>query len=185
MPLLELDRLCVRYGVVEAVNDFSFSVDDDSIVALVGANGAGKSSLLRCLMGLVARSGGGIRFAGEDLPTMPADRVVRRGIALSPEGRRVFPDCTVIENLQSGAFTLGRGGVADRLDQVLTYFPRLAERRKQAAGTMSGGEQQMLGIGRALMSRPRLLLLDEPSLGLAPMMVARIGELIAKIREKE
>jgi branched-chain amino acid transport system ATP-binding protein len=173
------------YGNVRATHGISLKVEENEIVALVGSNGAGKSSTLKAIMGLVKVASGAIRFGGEDIVGRPPYSMTKRGLALSPEGRRVFAATSVQENLLAGAHILNKSAIGERLEQILAYFPRLRERLKQAAGSLSGGEQQMLAIGRALMSRPRLLLLDEPSLGLAPVMVQRIGELIREIQSKE
>lgn len=185
MSLLEIKDIVAVYGNVRATHGISITVEENEIVALVGSNGAGKSSTLKSIMGLVRLAAGSIRFNGEDITGLPPYRVVKKGLAFSPEGRRVFATTSVHENLLAGAHTLKASATVERLDQILTYFPRLRERLKQVAGSLSGGEQQMLAIGRALMSRPRLLLLDEPSLGLAPVMVQRIGELVREIQSKE
>jgi branched-chain amino acid transport system ATP-binding protein len=185
MSLLEIKDLVAVYGNVRATHGISMTVEENEIVALVGANGAGKSSTLKSIMGLVNVGSGSIRFSGEDLAGVPPYGMTKRGLALSPEGRRVFTATSVHENLLAGAHILKGAAIGERLEQILSYFPRLRERMKQTAGSLSGGEQQMLAIGRALMSRPRLLLLDEPSLGLAPVMVQRIGELIREIQSKE
>ncbi len=181
--MLEIRDLECRYGSVAALKGVSLSVERGQIVALIGANGAGKSTMLRSLSGLLAPARGSILFEGEDIAHLPPPQVLRRGIAHCPEGRHVFPDMTVEENLDMGAYlrTDAAGIAADR-DRIFEQFPRLAERRKQVAGTLSGGEQQMLAIGRALMSRPKLILFDEPSLGLAPNIVERVFEIIAEIR---
>ena len=185
MSLLEVEGTCATYGTVPVTHGVSFTVAENEIVALVGANGAGKSSTLMAILGMVRLIAGRIRFAGNDITGRAPHDIVRQGIALSPEGRRVFAATSVHENLMAGAHTLRKTEVQERLEQVLTYFPRLRERFRQAAGSLSGGEQQMLAIGRALMSRPRLLMLDEPSLGLAPVMVQRIGELLREIQSRE
>lgn len=185
MSLLEIEDSSAIYGEVPATHGIGFQVKENEIVALVGANGAGKSSTLKAIMGLVRLTRGVIRFDGQEITGKPPYEVVRRGVAFSPEGRRVFAQTSVYENLMAGAHTLPRGKGGERLEQIYAYFPRLRERSGQAAGNLSGGEQQMLAIGRALMSRPRLLLLDEPSLGLAPVMVQRIGELIREIQSRE
>ena len=185
MSLLELEDTSATYGEVPATHGISLQVEPNEIVAVLGANGAGKSSTMKAIIGLVRLARGTVRFDGQDITGRPPYEIVRRGIAFSPEGRRVFPATSVHENLMAGAHTLARGASSERLEQILTYFPRLRERSAQAAGNLSGGEQQMLAIGRALMSRPRLLLLDEPSLGLAPVMVQRIGELIREIQSRE
>ncbi|TWT15738.1 ABC transporter ATP-binding protein [Reyranella sp. CPCC 100927] len=185
MSLLEVDGTCATYGTVAVTHDVSFTVEANEIVALVGANGAGKSSTLMAILGMVRLIAGRIRFAGNDITGLAPHAIVRQGIALSPEGRRVFAATSVHENLMAGAHTLRKADIQERLEQVLTYFPRLRERFRQMAGSLSGGEQQMLAIGRALMSRPKLLMLDEPSLGLAPVMVQRIGELLREIQSRE
>src|SRR5947209_1989805 len=181
--MLEIRDLECRYGSVAALKGVSLSVERGQIVALIGANGAGKSTMLRSLSGLLAPARGSIMFEGEDIARCSPPQILRRGIAHCPEGRHVFPDMSVEENLDMGAYL--RGNVveiaADRT-RIFEQFPRLAERRKQVAGTLSGGEQQMLAIGRALMSRPRLMLFDEPCLGLAPNIVERVFQIIADIR---
>ena len=181
-PLLEVQGLQVAYGGINAVKGIDFSVAAGEMVTLIGANGAGKTTTLKALTGLIRPSAGRVRYNGADITAMPSHRLVALGIALVPEGRGVFPRLTVEENIDMGAYCRGdkRGIRADH-DQVLTLFPRLAERQQQVAGTLSGGEQQMLAIGRAIMSRPRLLLLDEPSMGLAPLMVQKIFATIRAI----
>nr|WP_287786553.1 ABC transporter ATP-binding protein [Acidiphilium sp.] len=181
MSLLEIADLKVNYGQIEALKGVSLRVETREIVAILGANGAGKTTLMRTISGLLTPRGGSIVFEGTDITRLGADRIVRLGIAQSPEGRRVFGTLSVMENLRLGAFTRPAGEVAGSLDFVLQIFPRLAERRGQLAGTMSGGEQQMLAIGRALMAKPRLLLLDEPSLGLAPIIVQGIFRTLREI----
>ena len=181
MALLEVSDVRARYGAIEALKGVSVTVEPKEVVTLIGANGAGKSTTLRSIAGLTPASGGKITFEGEDITRVPAHEVVSRGIALAPEGRHCFPRMTVRENLDLGAYHRGRDDVTDDLERVFTLFPRLQERERQNAGTMSGGEQQMLAIGRALMARPRLLMLDEPSMGLAPNMVERIYETIQEI----
>jgi len=179
--LLEVKGLKVAYGGIQAVRGIDFSVHAGELVCLIGANGAGKSSTLRGLVGLAPHSGE-ILFAGERLGRLPTHAIVRRGIALVPEGRGVFARLTVAENLAMGAYARkDTGAIRADLEHVYALFPRLAERRAQQGGTLSGGEQQMLAIGRALMARPRLLLLDEPSMGLAPLMVQRIYETIRAV----
>ncbi len=172
----------MAYGGINAVKGIDFSVDAGEMVSLIGANGAGKTTTLKALTGLVRPSAGRVRYNGADITALPAHRLVALGIALVPEGRGVFPRLTVEENIGMGAYCRkNKGEIRADHDHVLELFPRLAERRQQVAGTLSGGEQQMLAIGRAFMSRPRLLLLDEPSMGLAPMMVQKIFETIREI----
>jgi branched-chain amino acid transport system ATP-binding protein len=180
MALLEVDDIHTRYGNIEALNGVSLTVDEGEVVTLIGSNGAGKSTTLRSITGLTPASSGSIRFRGEDITRVSSAEVVARGIALSPEGRHCFARMTVRENLDMGAYRR-RDGITDDLERVYELFPRLKERENQKAGTMSGGEQQMLAIGRALMARPRLLLLDEPSMGIAPILVQRIYETIGEI----
>jgi branched-chain amino acid transport system ATP-binding protein len=182
--MLEIRDMVCSYGQVTALKGISLSVKAGQMVALIGANGAGKSTTLRAISGLVAPRGGQMLFEGEDITGIGAQRVLTRGIAHCPEGRRVFPHMTVAENLDMGAYLRkDTGEVAVDRERIYTEFPRLAERRKQAAGTLSGGEQQMLAIGRALMSRPRLVMFDEPSLGLAPNIVERTFAIIRAIRD--
>ena len=182
MNLLDMHALHVAYGRVTAIRELSLSVQQGELVCLIGANGAGKSTTLKALAGIQPIASGSIRYDGSAITDMPAYRRVRMGIALVPEGRGIFARLTVFENLQLGAYVHRDAyAVAQDLDYVLELFPRLAERRRQIAGTLSGGEQQMLAIGRALMGRPRLLLLDEPSMGLAPIMVHKIFEIIRRI----
>jgi branched-chain amino acid transport system ATP-binding protein len=185
MPLLVVDSLVARYGRITALQDVSLTVDQGEIVTLIGANGAGKTTTLRAISGLVRPAAGSITFDGRDIGRLPPDQIVRAGISHSPEGRRVFPRMSVRENLELGAYTrTAKDEIAADLDRVLEIFPRLKERFAQKAGTMSGGEQQMLAIGRALMSRPRVLLLDEPSLGLSPKLVQTIFEVIRDINQR-
>ncbi|MFD2763122.1 ABC transporter ATP-binding protein [Micromonospora eburnea] len=183
--LLEMDDVSLLYGRIQALHGISLTVDEGEVVALIGANGAGKTTTMRAISGLRPVSAGRIRFAGEDITKLRADLRVVRGISQSPEGRGVFPGMTVQENLEMGAYTRrDRAGIASDMEKVYELFPRLLERRKQAGGTMSGGEQQMLAVGRALMSRPKLLLLDEPSMGLAPMMIQQIFAIITEINQQ-
>ncbi|MCW3817000.1 ABC transporter ATP-binding protein [Micromonospora sp. DR5-3] len=183
--LLEIDDVSLLYGRIQALHGISLTVDEGEIVALIGANGAGKSTTMRAISGIRPVASGRIRFNGEDVTKLRADLRVRRGLCQAPEGRGIFPGMTVLENLDMGAYTRrDRAGVAQDLNRVMELFPRLAERRKQAGGTLSGGEQQMLAVGRALMSRPKLLLLDEPSMGLAPMLIQQIFNIITEINEQ-
>jgi branched-chain amino acid transport system ATP-binding protein len=185
MPLLEVDCLDVFYGAIHALKGISLSVDEGEIVTLIGANGAGKSTTLKAISGLLRPRAGTIRFAGQELTRVPADRVVAMGLSQAPEGRRVFQNMSVRENLELGAFTRrDPAGIKRDQEEVLTLFPRLKERLNQQSGTLSGGEQQMLAMGRALMARPRLLLLDEPSLGLAPFLVKEIFRIIREINRR-
>ena len=181
--MLKIDELKVSYGGIEAVKGITFEVPDGKIVTLIGANGAGKSTTLRSIAGLVKPAHGRIHLQGEDITALSPDRIVSKGITLVPEGRHVFPDLTVLENLKIGAYLR-----KDRLDADLNWvyelFPRLKERSWQAAGTLSGGEQQMLAVGRALMSRPKIIMMDEPSLGLAPIVVKGIFDIIQEINKQ-
>ncbi len=180
--LLEIRKVSVNYGKVSAIRDISMGVPDGGIVTIIGGNGAGKTTTLRAISGLEPLKSGEIHFDGERIDGLPAHRIVARGIAHVPEGRRVFPDLTVEENLRTGAFLRrDQAAIEADLEQTFDRFPRLRERRVQLARTMSGGEQQMLAIGRALMTRPRLLLMDEPSMGLAPIIVEEIARIIAEI----
>jgi branched-chain amino acid transport system ATP-binding protein len=180
--LLEINDLTLLYGRIEALHGISLQVDEGEIVALIGANGAGKTTTMRAISGLRPIARGSITFAGQEITRMRADKRVKLGIGQSPEGRGVFPGMTVLENLEIGAYTRrDRAGIAKDLERVFGLFPRLLERRKQAGGTLSGGEQQMLAVGRAMMTRPKLLLLDEPSMGLAPMLIQQIFEIISEI----
>ena len=183
-PLLEVTSLSAGYGAVQALSDVSLHVDRGEIVTLIGANGAGKSTLLMTLCGDPRARSGRILLDGEDITQLPTHQIMRRGIAQSPEGRRIFPRMTVQENLIMGAEALSKADATPRLEQVFTLFPRLKERLSQRGGTLSGGEQQMLAIGRALMSNPRLLLLDEPSLGLAPLVVRQIFGAIRRLNRE-
>ena len=183
--ILELSDVHTFYGTIEALKGISIDVHDGEIVTLIGANGAGKSTTLRSVNGLNHPSKGSIRFMGEDITSKPAHEIVRMGISQSPEGRKLFPRMTVVENLEMGAFQRSdKAGIHEDMQHVFELFPRLAERRSQKAGTLSGGEQQMCAIGRAMMARPRLLMLDEPSMGLAPIFVERIFETIVEINKE-
>jgi len=182
--MLRLNQIHTHYGAIQALDGVSIEVNQGEIVTLIGSNGAGKTTLLMTVCGTPQATSGQVWFEGEDITRWPTHRIMRSGIALSPEGRRVFPDLTVAENLKMGGFFCDAQGLAAGLDHVYTLFPRLKERAGQRAGTMSGGEQQMLAIGRALMSKPRLLLLDEPTLGLAPLIIAQIFDIIRTIREQ-
>jgi branched-chain amino acid transport system ATP-binding protein len=183
--LLELDDITLLYGRIRALHGISLTVEEGEIVALIGANGAGKSTTMRAISGLRPVASGSIRFNGEDITRMRADLRVVRGVCQAPEGRGIFPGMTVLENLDMGAYTRkDRAAIAADRERVLGLFPRLAERAKQPGGTLSGGEQQMLAVGRAMMSRPRLLLLDEPSMGLAPMLIQQIFEIITEINQQ-
>jgi branched-chain amino acid transport system ATP-binding protein len=181
--LLEVTDVVVHYGKIAALKDVTLGVDQGEIVALIGANGAGKTTTLKTISGLRPLSSGRIMFEGADISRMPGHKRVMAGIGQAPEGRGVFPGMTVQENLLMGAFTR-KGSVTKDLDEVYELFPRLAERKNQSGGTMSGGEQQMIAIGRALMAKPRVLLLDEPSMGLAPMLVNQIFDIIKEINDR-
>src|SRR5690242_18225775 len=184
-PILELHDVHTYYGAIHALKGISLTVNDGEIVTLLGANGAGKTTTLRSINGLNRPRQGSIRFQGKDITTTAPHEIVKRGIAQSPEGRRLFPRMSVTENLEMGAFQRSdKSEIRGDMDHVFTLFPRLQERRHQKAGTMSGGEQQMCAIGRALMARPKLLLLDEPSLGLAPIFVERIFDIIRQINQE-
>jgi branched-chain amino acid transport system ATP-binding protein len=182
--MLKLENVHTYYGAIQALNGVSVNVDKGEIVTLIGANGAGKTTLLMTVCGNPQARSGSITFEGKDITRADTSRIMRGGIAISPEGRRVFKDLTVVENLMIGGFFHSRAEVQTGLEYVYGLFPRLKERAEQRAGTMSGGEQQMLAIGRALMTRPRLLLLDEPTLGLAPLIIAQIFEIIRTIRDQ-
>ncbi|ROO61093.1 amino acid/amide ABC transporter ATP-binding protein 2 (HAAT family) [Micromonospora sp. Llam0] len=183
--LLEIEDVSLLYGRIQALHGISLTVNEGEIVALIGANGAGKSTTMRAISGIRPIAAGRITFDGEDISKLRADLRVRRGLCQAPEGRGIFPGMTVLENLDMGAYTRrDRAGIAADLDRVLGLFPRLAERRRQHGGTLSGGEQQMLAVGRALMSRPKLLLLDEPSMGLAPMLIQQIFDIIVEINQQ-
>jgi len=183
--MLTLDNVSVNYGAIEALTGISMHVEQGEVVTLIGANGAGKNNNLRTIISLLQPRAGRISFEGEEIGGKPTHKLVARGISMSPEGRGVFANLSVRENLQMGAYLKkNKGEIAEDMDHIFQMFPRLKERESQKAGTLSGGEQQMLAIGRALMSRPRLLLLDEPSLGLAPLVVHTIFEAIDEIRGK-
>jgi branched-chain amino acid transport system ATP-binding protein len=183
-PMLEVEDIHTSYGSIEALKGVSLKVDEGEVVTLIGSNGAGKSTTLRSISGLTPPRTGSIRFRGEEISTMPAQEIVRLGISQSPEGRRCFQRMTVRENLELGAYLRRDANVQGDMDRVFDLFPRLKEREKQKAGTMSGGEQQMLAMGRALMANPELLLLDEPSMGLAPILVDRIYETVREINNQ-
>lgn len=185
MALLEIENLNVNYGAIQAVRGLSLHVNEGEVVTLIGANGAGKTTTLRAISRMLRPVSGSLRFGGQELGRVPADQVVRLGIAQSPEGRQVLARQTIQDNLELGAYTRrDAAGVRADLEQMYARFPRLGERRHQLAGTLSGGEQQMLAIARALMSRPRLLLLDEPSLGLAPLIVREIFGIVRELNEQ-
>ena len=181
MSMLKVEDLHVYYGSIHAIKGVSFEVNEGEIVTLIGANGAGKSTTLNTVAGLMKPRSGAITFEGQQVAGMPASKIVPQGMALCPEGRRVFQQMTVRENLEMGGYTRPAGEIADSLADVFDRFPRLKERHKQVAGTLSGGEQQMLAMGRALMSKPRLLMLDEPSMGLAPLLVEQIFDIIGEL----
>jgi branched-chain amino acid transport system ATP-binding protein len=183
--VLDLEDVHTYYGSIHALKGISLDVREGEIVTLLGANGAGKSTTLRSINGLNHPRRGRIRFQGDDITQEPAHTIVKRGVAQSPEGRRLFPRMSVFENLEMGAFQrTDKDGMKEDIDRVFTLFPRLAERRTQKAGTLSGGEQQMVAIGRALMARPKLLMLDEPSMGLAPIFVEKIFEIVVEINKQ-
>lgn len=184
MSMLKISDLNVYYGSIHAVKGVSFEVEEGEIVTLIGANGAGKSTTLNTVAGLLRPRSGSIEFEGESLVGVPAHKMVSRGIALCPEGRRIFQDMTVRENLEMGAFTRTDEESLEMRKRVYESFPRLKERRTQAGGTLSGGEQQMLAMGRALMSKPKLMMLDEPSMGLAPILVQEIFDIIKELNEQ-
>ena len=181
--MLQVENLTVDYGSIHALKAISFEVQEGEIVTLIGANGAGKSTTLNTIAGLLRSSSGSIRFLGEELGKVPAHKIVPKGLALVPEGRRVFLQMSVRENLEMGAYARGGDKIAQGIERAYSLFPRLKERRSQIAGTLSGGEQQMLAMGRALMSSPQLLMLDEPSMGLAPILVDQIFEIIQNLHK--
>lgn len=182
-PMLELQGVHTHYGAIQAVNDVSLRVNPGEIVTLIGSNGAGKTTLLMTVCGNPRASAGRILFEGQDITQSPSHLIMRKGIAISPEGRRVFADMTVVENLKMGGFFASDADIESGIEHVFGLFPRLRERANQRAGTMSGGEQQMLAMARALMSQPKVLMLDEPSLGLAPLVVREIFRIIERLRE--
>ena len=183
--LLEVDDIAVHYGRIQAIEGVTLSVNEGEVVSLIGANGAGKTTTMRAIAGLLSLSHGSVTFGGDDIGRLKGHERVARGISLVPEGRGIFPAMTVMENLDMGAYARDRkSGIAEDLDRVFDLFPRLLERKNQSGGTLSGGEQQMLAIGRALMARPTLLLLDEPSMGLAPMFIRQIFAIIAQVRDQ-
>ena len=185
MPMLKVENLSVHYGMIQAVRDVSFEVNEGEVVSLIGANGAGKTTILRTLSGLVRPSAGKIQFLGKEIQKLPAQKIVAGGLSQVPEGRHVFPGLTVMENLEMGAFLKkNREENQANLKKVFSRFPRLEERKNQDAATLSGGEQQMLAMGRALMSTPKLLLLDEPSMGLAPIFIQEIFDIIQDIQKQ-
>lgn len=185
MPLLKVENLHVRYGSIQGTNGVSFEVAPGETMALIGSNGAGKSSTLKAILGMVSYPEGEVVWDNHNLKGLKPHEILRLGIGFSPEGRRVFPALSVRDNLRVGAYTRTSDEVQSRSEQIYEYFPRLKERFRQDAGSLSGGEQQMLAIGRALMSFPKLFLLDEPSLGLAPIIVERIGEILLEVQQKE
>jgi len=185
MPVLEVEGLHVFYGAIHAIKGISFKVEKGQVVTLIGANGAGKTTTLSTIAGLVKPKRGRILFDGKDIQNLPPHQINRMGVCLVPEGRRIFPNLTVMENLMMGAFNRkDKDGIKQDLEWVFTLFPRLAERKNQLGGTLSGGEQQMLAISRALMSRPKVLMMDEPSLGLAPILVEEVFEIIKKLNSE-
>ena len=182
-PLLQVEDINVYYGAIHAIKGISFEVFPDEIVTLIGANGAGKSTTLNTIAGLLRPRTGRIVLEGKDLATIPASRIVSQGMALCPEGRRIFQQMTVRENLEMGGYTRPKSEIPASLEEMFTRFPRLKEREKQIAGILSGGEQQMLAMARALMSKPKLLMLDEPSMGLAPILVEQIFDIIKELHQ--
>lgn len=183
--MLKINHLSVNYGAIQALKDVNMTVPDGKIVSLIGANGAGKSTTLKSILGLIKIKSGEIEYEDKDIVKMPTKAIVKTGITLVPEGRHIFPDLTVYENLCLGAYTRNDNiSIKKDMERVYSLFPRLNERQKQLGGTLSGGEQQMLAVGRALMSKPKLLMMDEPSLGLAPLLVKEIFDIIKKIHEE-
>jgi len=183
--VLKVEKINVHYGVINAIKNVSFEVNDGEIVALIGANGAGKTSIMHAISGLIKTSSGKIEFIENDITKEPAHRVVAKGLAQVPEGRRIFSQLSVQDNLEMGAYLRTDSKIQEDLDKVYKRFPRLNERKTQLAGTLSGGEQQMLAMGRALMSKPKLLLLDEPSMGLSPILVNEIFDIIEEINKED
>ena len=183
MEILKVENMNVYYGAIHAIKGISFHVDQGEVVTLIGANGAGKSTTLQTVSGLLRSRTGSIQFCGENISNVPSHKIVEKSLAQVPEGRRIFLQMSVEENLEMGAYTQSSAGVEADLEKVYAQFPRLKERRRQIAGTLSGGEQQMLAIGRALMSHPRLLMLDEPSMGLAPILVEQIFDIIRELHK--
>ena len=184
MAMLEIKDLCVNYGMIAALKGISFEVNEGEVIALIGANGAGKTTTLHTITGLLPVKSGSIMFKGKDLTKTPPHKIVSMGMAHVPEGRRIFQNLTVLDNLKLGAFTRkDKDGIAEDLKKVYDRFPRLAERKNQIAGTLSGGEQQMLAMGRALMSKPSIIVMDEPSMGLSPILVSEIFDIICSIRQ--
>lgn len=185
MAMLEIKDLCVNYGVIKALKGISFEVNEGEVIALIGANGAGKTTTLHTITGLINAKSGSIVLEGKDITRTPAHKIVKMGIAHVPEGRRIFQNLTVLDNIRLGAFTRkDKDGIAEDIEKVYKLFPRLSERKTQIAGTLSGGEQQMLAMGRALMSKPRIVVMDEPSMGLSPILVSEIFEIIESIRKQ-
>ncbi|GFI61765.1 high-affinity branched-chain amino acid transport ATP-binding protein LivF [Clostridiales bacterium] len=183
MKMLEVKNLEVNYGAIKAVQGIDFYINEGEIVTLIGANGAGKTTTMNTIIGIIKAAAGEIIFNDTDISKLSSSAIVKSGIALSPEGRQIFPRMTVLENLEMGAYSIDKKYVKEGIEQAYELFPRLQEREKQVAGTLSGGEQQMLAVARALMSKPKLLMLDEPSLGLAPIVVEDIFRLILRIRK--
>jgi branched-chain amino acid transport system ATP-binding protein len=185
MAMLEIKDLCVNYGVIKALKGISFEVNEGEVIALIGANGAGKTTTLHTITGLISAKSGSIVLDGKDITRTPAHKIVKMGIAHVPEGRRIFQNLTVLDNIRLGAFTRkDKDAIAEDVEKVYKLFPRLEERKTQIAGTLSGGEQQMLAMGRALMSKPRIVVMDEPSMGLSPILVSEIFDIIESIRKQ-
>ena len=185
MAMLEIKDLCVNYGVIKALKGITFEVNEGEVIALIGANGAGKTTTLHTITGLLNAKSGSIHLDGKDITKTPAHKIVKMGIAHVPEGRRIFQNLTVLDNIKLGAFTRkDKDGIAEDIEKVYKLFPRLEERKTQIAGTLSGAEQQMLAMGRALMSKPRIVVMDEPSMGLSPILVSEIFNIIESIRKQ-